>query len=87
MARVAIPEVIEHFHRYFIGNPTWGSLHIVLDDGNINDGHVQFCINYAVEKGDEEGVVLGEILLRMSKTQRSKIPRMVDELVYRELVR
>jgi len=55
------------------GNDAGGSLHIVLDDGNISDDDVTFCINYAKKKGDTKGVELAEILLRMSKTQRRKL--------------
>jgi hypothetical protein len=70
--------VFERFYAYYRKNPTWGSLHIVLDDGNIYDDHVQFCIDYARERGDVEGAELGEILLRMSRTQRRKLPNLID---------
>jgi hypothetical protein len=52
-----------------------GSFHIVFDDGNVTDADVRFCIEYAKKKGDESGVVLGELLLGMSKTQRKKLSR------------
>lgn len=58
---------------YYAKHPTGGSLHIVLDDNNVEDGHVEYCIKYAHEQGDEEGRLLGELLLRMSKTQRLRI--------------
>lgn len=56
-------------------NGAGGSLHIVLDDGNVDDGHIEYCIKRANEKGDELGVYLGKALLTMSKTQRRKIYR------------
>ena len=70
-----IPEVIERFRAYQErpGNGAWGSLHIVLDDGNVTDSDVAFCIDVARDKGDEEGEALARILLRMSKTQRTTI--------------
>ena len=58
------------------GNSVGGSLHIVLDDENIEDVHVEFCRDQAREKGDDDGVRLAEMLLLMSKTQRKKLARM-----------
>lgn len=54
------------------GNGLGGSLHIVLDDGNTEDGDVKWCIEYAKQCGDAAGVELGETLLRMSRSQRKK---------------
>jgi hypothetical protein len=48
-------------------------LHIVLDDGNIQDDHVAFCLNKARERGHLECIACAEKLLLMSKTQRKKI--------------
>jgi hypothetical protein len=59
---------------YEIGsNGAGGSLHIVLDDGNIEDRHVDFCIETAIKEGDALAIVLGRIIRRMSKTQRKRI--------------
>jgi hypothetical protein len=57
------------------GNGVGGSLHIVLDDGNVEDGSVRFCRDYALEHGDAIGYALANVLLRMSKTQRHKLYR------------
>lgn len=64
-----IPEVEALYER----SPTGCCLHIVLDDGNIEDSHVQFCIEYAVENKHSECEVLARKLLMMSKTQRKKL--------------
>ncbi len=48
-------------------------LHIVLDDNNVDDGSVRFCINQAKERGHADCLELGEKLLLMSKTQRLKL--------------
>lgn len=71
-----IPDVVGRFSDYLKipGNGSWGSLHIVLDDGNIGNDHVLYCIGCAEENGDGEGRELGLILLSMSKTQRKKLP-------------
>ena len=73
-----IPEVINDFQAYYKQNPNGGSLHIVFEDGNENDASVKYCIELAKSKGDTEGERLGNILLTMSKTQRSKLPRMLE---------
>jgi hypothetical protein len=48
-------------------------LHVVLDDGNIENDHVQFCLEEAQKKRHAECLELAEMLLLMSKTQRRKI--------------
>jgi hypothetical protein len=75
MDKPTIPEVLSLVKAYLEkdGNGVGGSLHIVLDDGNVEDSHVEFCIKWAREHNDEDGVKLGELLLRMSKTQRLKL--------------
>lgn len=55
------------------GNGGGGSLHIVLEDHNVKDHDVRWCIEYARKNGDEDGVRLGEMLLRLSPTQRRKL--------------
>jgi hypothetical protein len=70
-----IPQVLDKFVAYLSRpeNSCGGSLHIITDDDNVQDYHVQGCIEYAHQRGDAEGAELAEILLRMSKTQRLKI--------------
>ena len=72
--------LIERFAAYNRIHGAWGSLHIVLDDGNVRDDHVTFCREYATKNGDTEGAELAEILLTMSKTQRLRLPDKVYEL-------
>ncbi len=73
--RPTIPDVLPRFRAYLAlrGNEAWGSLHIVLEDGNVSDDSVRACIAYAAERGDAEGEALGKVLLMMSKTQRLKM--------------
>lgn len=75
LPKPTVPEVLPFVKAYLAkdGNMSGGSLHIVLDDGNILDRHIKFCIEYARERGDKDGVKLGELLLRTSKTQRIKL--------------
>ena len=73
--KLCIPDVVARFRAYHARpeNITWGSLHIVLDDGNVDTGSVEFCVSWAEEKGDGEGAELARILLRMSRTQRLRL--------------
>jgi hypothetical protein len=53
-------------------NPVGCCVHIVLDDGNVDDDSVAFCVGYARENEHPECVAMAETLLRMSRTQRRK---------------
>lgn len=68
---------LERFRAYYDVNPTWGNLHIVLDDENIQEDHIKYCIKRCVDHGDEAGYYLGNLLLKMSKSQRLKISRSI----------
>lgn len=78
-----IPDVIARFADYveMPGNEVWGSLHVVLDDGNIQDSHVRSCIDLATERNDTEGANLARVLLTMSKTQRARLDQDVRAFV------
>jgi hypothetical protein len=74
------PELLQKFFDYYEENPAWGSLHIVLADGNVSNVDVEFCIDYAKKNNDPEGEELGKLLLNMSKTQRLKLPHRIMEI-------
>lgn len=76
-SKPTIPEVRERFEAYFQKHPTWGSLHVVLDDGNVEDHFVLHARELADVAGDTEGFELADILLAMSKTQRLKLGRSI----------
>ena len=81
MSKPTVPEVLPMVQAYVSkpGNRVGGNLHIVLDEGNVCDGHIEYCLERCREKGDADGVALAETLLRMSKTQRLKLgSRMYD---------
>jgi hypothetical protein len=81
-----IPEVFDRFYAYYEKNPVWGSLHVVLDDGNLEDSTIRWCIDRAEKGGyrppDPEGAELGRILLRMSRTQRSRLELLCSQLCH-----
>ena len=72
-----VPDVLPITRAYYAkdGNGAGGNLHIVLDDCNVKDGHVIFCKEQCIQRGDSDGLALCELLLRMSRTQRLKIAR------------
>lgn len=73
--KFTVPEVLPLVQAYYSipGNGVGGSLHIVLDDDNVQDWCVDACIERATEKGDHRGEALARILRSMSRTQRLKL--------------
>lgn len=57
-----------------MGQPACGA-----DDGNFGDVAVKHCLLCAQRDRDKEGYELASIMLRMSKTQRSKVGRAAKE--------
>lgn len=72
---VTIPRLLRAATRYYERHPVGGSLHIVLDDGNIRRGHVEFCLRQAVKDGDAAGAMLARALLRATISQRKRLSR------------
>jgi hypothetical protein len=81
MKPYTVSEVLPIIREYYNkpGNGNGGSLHIVLEDDNVADKHIKWCITHAVEVGDSGGEYLGRILLTMSKTQRLKLGKLIGE--------
>jgi hypothetical protein len=77
-----ISDVFDRFFDYYKENPEWGSLHVVLSDGNLEDYFVNGCIEWAQERKDVEGEELARILLLMSKTQRGKLRKLLNNKMY-----
>jgi len=73
LKKYTVPEVAPLVKQLYRTRAAGCCLHIVLDDGNVEDGSVKYCINYAKEQGHNDCDVLANILLSMSKTQRKKL--------------
>lgn len=71
----SIVDVLPLVERYYESNPTGGYLHIVLDDGDVSDDSVRYCLNQAIDAGDLDAENIAKTLLKMSKTQRIKLYR------------
>lgn len=78
-----IPEVVPRFAAYYQmpENGVWGSLHCVLDDKNVRNCDVEGAKAWAAERADVEGEKLADILAKMSRTQRRKLPDAVDAYI------
>jgi hypothetical protein len=74
--RPTVPQVLPFVRAYYNDHGAGGSLHVVLDDGNLDDGYVQGCIEWAEERGDAPGAALARLLLQMTLTQRNKVYRL-----------
>ena len=75
-----ITDVLHHFVSYYQKNPLWGPLHIILDDGNVEDKFIIYC---SQEAEDRDTKFLCRLLMRMTKTQRKKLPYKVHEIIPR----
>lgn len=75
--KLTVPDVRPSYDAYMAKpeNINGGSLHIVSEDGNYADKHVQFCVDYAHERGDTDGMALAVMMLHLSITQRKKLCR------------
>jgi len=70
-----VPEVKPLVAALYKRNGVGCCLHIVLDDGNVEDHQVEFCIEQAKKQKHENCQFLGELLLKMSQTQRRRLYR------------
>jgi len=50
-----------------------GNMHIVLDDGNINDSSVSWCAGLAHGRQDHEASDLANLMLMMTEKQRTRV--------------
>jgi hypothetical protein len=55
---------------YYATNPSGGSLHVCLDDGNMEDGNVWFCLEWAAKERDLMGVQIACWLLALDEDTR-----------------
>jgi hypothetical protein len=73
--RPTVNELLPLVNLYYAlpGNGSGGSLHIVLEDHNVEDHSVRHCLAWAQERGDVVGEALARLLLRMTRTQRARV--------------
>lgn len=62
-----ISELIAYYYTY---EGVGGALHIVLDDGNLEDDPIHWCIKYAQEHKDYLAIAIGKYLLDLELWER-----------------
>ena len=75
MTRATVPEVRLLVQAVYL-SPTGGvgcCLHIAMDDGNVEDSHIELCLEQAKERGHATCLAAAEALRKMTKTQRRKL--------------
>lgn len=73
--RPTVPDVLPLVREYYSRpeNGCGGSLHIVLDDHNLEDHCIAFCREWAAKRSDHDGVRLADLLIQLTRTQRQKL--------------
>lgn len=67
-----LPSLIEYFYSQ-PNNSTGGWLHIVLDDGNVDVCHIEWCKEEATKIGDSLAVLIADLLLRFETSQLERL--------------
>jgi hypothetical protein len=70
-----VPEVMPLVRKLYERNAVGCCLHILLDDGNVEDGHARFCLLQALQQKHWDCIELATAVMQMSKTQRKKLSR------------
>jgi hypothetical protein len=63
----------DYYHDASGNNAAGGWLHVVLDDGNLEDNNIRFCMRAAQEHSDAAGVALAIAILGASEEERSAL--------------
>lgn len=74
-----IEDAIRRIKPYYEANPGGGTLHVALDDGNMDAGNILDCWHYAKEEGDKAAQDLIEMLLDMSVDERYELYDRYDD--------
>lgn len=73
--QLSVPEIqLLAYEYYALGNVIYGSpLHIVLDDGNVENRHILICLRQAIDEKDWKAVEIGVQMLGLSPKQRREV--------------
>lgn len=62
------------------GNGCGGNCHLILDDGNLEDSDIQFCIGYCAHANDNDGLAIMREMLSLNPEERQKVYDMASVL-------
>jgi hypothetical protein len=74
-----IEDAIRRIKPYYESNPGGGTLHVVLDDGNMEAGNILDCWQYAKDEGDKAALDLIAVLIDMSVDERYELYDRYDD--------
>jgi hypothetical protein len=66
-------KTIDKIRELYVSHCAGGNLHIVLDDGNIANSHIIFCLGEAIKEKDWLCVEICYDLLNMKWAERQKL--------------
>lgn len=64
-----LPDLVRYYYED-AGNGCGGTLHIVLDDGNTEFDHIEYCRKECEENGDSLGQLICDILFCFTDEER-----------------
>ena len=73
--RPIVPEVLPLVRAIYAQHCAGCCLHILTDDGNVEDSDVAYCLQQARESKHADCIRAAELLMQMTHTQRRKIYR------------
>lgn len=72
-------EGIEPLKAIYVAHCAGCCLHVVADDGNVEQDTMDWTLNYAREQGHPACIAAAELLARMTQTQRAKLYKHYDD--------
>jgi hypothetical protein len=70
---MTVEHVLKATREYYRDNPCGGSLHVAVDDGNLEDLTLDLCENYALEDHDEAGMNLARMWKGLTLEEREAL--------------
>lgn len=74
----SLQNIIDLIKPYYDENSSGGNLHIVLDDGNLENSDIDFCIKECLVNNDTAGLKICRELVKMSLDVRYELYDMYD---------
>lgn len=71
--RPTVPDVLPLVREIYERHCAGCCLHIVTDDGNVEQHSAESCVEWAREQGHEDCLRAAEILAQMTPTQRRRV--------------
>jgi hypothetical protein len=75
VTKPTVPDVLPLVNAVYARHCAGCCLHILTDDGNVDNDHAAFCLTSAQERGHADCLAAAEMLVQMSRTQRRKVYR------------